>query len=119
MLIYCQTFDCIFEDSRQCEYKSMKYDALDAGKKIAGTNIEIVSDIRACQDKCDEASDCHSIRFCPSKSKCVLMDKVLTGIEEMVDHSVCHSSYQTKCGGVGKNGHIMSHVARKFNHNFQ
>ena len=107
-------FDNIFVVSRQCEYKSMKYDALDAGKRIAGTTIELVSDIRACQDKCDETPDCHSIRFCPSKSKCSLMDKVLTGIEEMVDHSVCHSSYQTACDGVGKNGHIMSHVALKF-----
>ena len=89
----------------------MKYDVLDPGTRLVGTNQNIVSDIKACQDQCDEALDCHSIRFCPNSGKCALMDKVITGIEKMVDKSACHTSYQTVCDGVGKTRYIIGHVA--------
>ena len=81
----------------------MAYDAIDAGKRIGEAINVAPNDERACQDICDGDPSCYSVRFCSKSGSCAKMDKVISEIDEMKDKSVCHTSYQTACDGVGKN----------------
>ena len=108
------TENSILLAQRKCEYKEMTYDAVNPGKKLRQVQDILPPDIRGCQDQCDGDPACYSIRWCPNTGGCILFDKVFSGMEEMVDKSVCRTSYQTTCDGVGMDNAVLNKPYKLF-----